>query len=205
MSNIHEKITNALHFRHACKVFDNSKKISKEHLDLILESGRLAPSSFGLEQWKFIVVSDDETKKSLEAACFKQPQIVSSSEVIIIAGRKDVVVGSDYTEECLKRFGDNYEVMKKTIDPFLKRLDEASNKQWVHRQCYIAATQMMMSGALLGIDSCPMEGFLPDKVDQILGLGDNLFPAIIIPFGYRKEEPKRGKMRWDLSDIVQYK
>ena len=198
-------IIKALQFRHACKVFNTDKRISQIEMEAILEAGRLAPSSFGLEQWQFVVVATQELKEQLHPLCFKQPQITSCSHLVAIAGRLDVKVRSPYLEQCLQRFGDNMATAKPMIEGFIKRLDDDSYQAWVAKQCYIAGAQMMVAAATMGIDSCPMEGFLPHKVHSALGLGSHLFIALLIPFGYRLEEPKRDKMRFALSDIVQYK
>ena len=200
-----DDIVQALHFRHACKLFDNQKPISSQDIDTILEAGILAPSSFGLEPWQFVVTADSDLKSSLQKACFNQPQVSSCSHFIAIAGRKDVRADQPYLEKCLDRFGANKEAMKPVIEGFLNRLDDKGYEAWVAKQCYIAGTQMMFAAAGLGIDSCPMEGFMPPKVHKVLGLEKHLFIALVIPFGYRQEEPKRGKMRFAKDEILIYK
>ena len=193
---------NALEFRYACKKF-NEAKIPKEKLESILNSARLAPSSFGLEQWKFIVVQDQAIKEKLAPACFAQPQITTSSDVIVVVGRNDVRKGTDYLEKCLGRFGEAKETMRPIIEGFLDRLDDGNYHEWVSKQCYIAASHIMLSAASLEIDSCPMEGFIPAQVDEILGLGKDFFTSIIIPVGYRADSP-RPRQRWDINDLVEY-
>ena len=193
---------NTLEFRYACKKF-NGEKIPKEKLESILNAARLAPSSFGLEQWKFIVVQDAATKEKLAPACFNQPQITTSSDVIVVVGRNDVRKGTQYLEKCLGRFGEAKETMRPIIEGFLDRLDESSYHEWVSKQCYIAASHIMQGSASIEIDSCPMEGFIPAQVDEILGLGKDFFTSIIIPVGYRADSP-RPRQRWDMKDLVEY-
>ena len=198
-----DQFQQALQFRHATKKF-NDKKISPADLNYILDAGRLAPSSFGLEQWKFLVIQNDETKQALLPLCFNQEQVSTCSDLVLVLGRLDIRPDSAYTAKLLERFKTNAEMMKKIIVPFLERMDEASFKSWVHRQCFLAAQNMMMAAAYKGIDSCPMEGFLADKIAQYLKLDNDIFISLVLPFGYRAQEPKRAKLRWDLEDLVSY-
>ena len=74
----------AMDFRHACKVFDDTKKINDEDLKYILEIGRKSPSSFGMEPWKFLVITNDELREKIRPLCWNQPQITTSSHLVII-------------------------------------------------------------------------------------------------------------------------
>lgn len=95
-----------MNYRHACKLFDNTKSVSEDDLDFILECGRLSPSSIGMEQWKFVVIQNDELKQKLQGACFNQPQVGTSSVVVaILAKIKELEVGSEYIDKVLMRRG----------------------------------------------------------------------------------------------------
>jgi len=194
----------ALNFRFACKIFDKTKKIPQDILRDILDAGRLAPSSFGLEQWKFLVVQDEKIKLQLLPACYNQEQISTCSDLVVILGRNDVRKDTDYFLKCLDRFGDNREVMKNTLEGFISRLDDREYDNWVSKQCYIASSHMMIVSASLGVDSCPMEGFDAKKVYNILNLKDDVFVATLLPLGYRKDNPKREKERYPFQDIVSF-
>ncbi|MGE4511980.1 MAG: nitroreductase family protein, partial [Sulfurimonadaceae bacterium] len=74
----------AMDFRHACKAFDVSKKISDEDMYAILEMGRKSPSSFGMEGWKFLVITNDALKAKLRPACWNQEQITSCSHLVVV-------------------------------------------------------------------------------------------------------------------------
>ena len=196
-----DKFQQALQFRHASKKFDG-RRISQENVNYILEAGRLAPSSFGLEPWKFLVIQKDENKEALLPLCFHQKQITTCSHIILILGRLDLYPESTYIIKSLDRFGNNAKTMEKIIVPFLEGMDDFNLKSWIHRQCFLAAQNMMMAAAFKGIDSCPMEGFLADKMHKNLELDNNVFIALVLPFGYRTEDPKRSKMRWELTELV---
>lgn len=193
-------INDILRFRHACKVFDEHKKMSENDLKMILNAGRLAPSSFGLEPWMFAIVND-ELKPALKEVCYNQVQVSSCSHLLVILGRLDAVDGSDYLEKCLQRFGENYDLIKNMIVGFRKNLDEQAYKAWIDKQCYIAATHIMIAAASLKIDSCPIEGFIPEKVAKLLKLPDHLFVSLVLPLGYRIKEP-RDKERWSLEELM---
>jgi len=94
----------ALSFRHACKTFDASRKINSLDFTQILEFGRLSPSSFGMEQWRFVVVETPELREKLREACWGQPQITESSHVIVILAKTSgVEPGTDYVKQIFER------------------------------------------------------------------------------------------------------
>ena len=107
---------NAMDFRHACKVFDETKMISDEKIKFILESGRKSPSSFGMEAWKFLVITNEELKAKLRPACWDQVQITSCSHlVVVLAGIDSVKVESG---EVKKRFS-RREMPQETLDFYM--------------------------------------------------------------------------------------
>ena len=196
-----------LKFRHACKIFDESKKISAGEFDFILEAGRLSPSSTGLEQWDFLVVQNKELREKIKAVSWNQVQITSCSHLVVILAKiKEVKVGSSYIDKMIARRDDkNIEAIAARQKFFLLsnfKNDDELTFQWSHEQCMIAATNMMNAAASLGIDSCPMEGFDRHALNEILGLDESeKRVAIVVPFGYRLN-PQPEKYRRQRSDIV---
>ena len=183
-----------LKFRHACKIFDESKKISAGEFDFILEAGRLSPSSTGLEQWDFLVVQNKELREKIKAVSWNQAQITSCSHLVVILAKiKEIKVGSSYIDKMIARRADkNIEAIaarQKFYNDFLLsnfKNDDELTFQWSHEQCMIAATNMMNAAASLGIDSCPIEGFDRHALNEILGLDESeQRVAIVVPFGYR--------------------
>ena len=199
-----------LKFRHACKIFDESKKISAGEFDFILEAGRLSPSSTGLEQWDFLVVQNKELREKIKAVSWNQAQITSCSHLVVVLAKvKEIKFGSSYVDKMIARRADKEPEMiaarQKFYHDFLlsnfKNNDELTF-QWSHEQCMIAATNMMNAAASLGIDSCPIEGFDRHALNEILGLDESeKRVAIVVPFGYRLN-PQPEKDRRQRSEVV---
>lgn len=182
----------AMQFRHACKQFNPEQQISEDDFDRILEFGRLSPSSFGMEQWKFIVVQSPEKRAMLKEACWGQAQITESSHVVVILAKiATIKPNTDYVKALFKRrnlpetafntYVEKYASYFETeIDPYMNTF------AWSSKQCYIALANMMTGAASLGIDSCPIEGFSRQAVDSFLQLDtQELQTAVIVTFGYR--------------------
>ena len=199
-----------LKFRHACKIFDESKKISAGEFDFILEAGRLSPSSTGLEQWDFLVVQNKELREKIKAVSWNQAQITSCSHLVVILAKiKEVKVGSSYIDKMIARRADKdpeaITARQKFYHDFLLsnfKNDDELTFQWSHEQCMIAATNMMNAAASLGIDSCPIEGFDRHALNEILGLDESeKRVAIVVPFGYRLN-PQPEKLRRQRAEVV---
>lgn len=200
----------AMDFRHACKVFDETKKINDEEMKYILEAGRKSPSSFGMEAWKFLVITNEELKAKLRPVCWDQVQITSCSHlVVILAGIKGVKPESGIPA---KRFA-RREMPQEKYDFYLKlyanHLEQTLSSDeniysWTARQTFIAAGNMMTAAAVKGIDSCPIEGFEKEKVEEVLGLDTTKYQvAVISPFGYRIN-PQSTQLRESLENIVEF-
>ncbi|MEN8304011.1 MAG: NAD(P)H-dependent oxidoreductase [Campylobacterota bacterium] len=200
----------AMDFRHACKVFDDTKKISDEDMRYILEVGRKSPSSFGMEAWKFLVITNEELKAKLRPACWDQVQITSCSHlVIILAGIDSAKVESGLPEKRFRR----REMPQETLDFYLglyashleKTLSSDDNiYAWTSKQSYIAAGNMMSGAAFIGIDSCPIEGYDKVKVEEILELDTTKFQlSLVLPFGYRIDE-QSSQQRLDFDEVVEF-
>ena len=201
-----------LKFRHACKIFDESKKISAGEFDFILEAGRLSPSSTGLEQWDFLVVQNKELREKIKAVSWNQAQITSCSHLVVVLAKvKEIKFGSSYIDKMIARRADKEPEMiaarQKFYHDFLLsnfKNDDELTFQWSHEQCMIAATNMMNAAASLGIDSCPIEGFDRHALNEILGLDESeQRVAIVVPFGYRLN-PQPEKLRRQRSEVVNW-
>ena len=200
----------ALDFRHACKNFDETKKITEEQIRFILEAGHKSPSSFGMEPWKFLVISNDELRAKLRPLCWNQPQITNSSHVVLILAAIDGVKVESGVPA--KRFGRREMPQEKKdfyINLYATHLKEvlSSDKNiysWTARQCYIAAGNMMTAAAFIGIDSCPIEGFDKEKVEELLELDTSKYQlAMVLPFGYRID-PQSSQLRVPFNEVVEF-
>lgn len=204
------KFMEAMDFRHACKVFDENKKISDEDIYTIMESARLSPSSFGLELWKFLVITNDDLKAQLRPFCWDQPQITTSSHlVVILAAIDDAKVESGTVEKRFARWGLDQEKLKFYIDLYANHLGDTLKSDeeiysWTARQSFIPAANMMTCAAYLGIDSCAIEGYNMEKVEEILGIDTSKYRlSMLLPLGYRVK-PAKPRTRLDFNEVVEF-
>jgi nitroreductase len=214
-----EDILKAYHFRHACKEFDNKKKVSENDFNFILETARLSPSSFGFEPWKILVVQTPEIREKLKrAAPHATLKFDTASHILIVVSMKapNLRYNSPYLEHFMKvvqRYPQNIvDFVKGVYKNFqikdFKLNDNRSLFDWSSKQSYIALGNMLTSAAMIGIDSCPMEGFNPAIMDDILAeelkLDTHLYGiSYMVAFGYRKNDAPQ-KTRRKLDDIVKF-
>jgi len=202
--------SNAMAFRHACKLFDENKKISDEQMLYILEAGRTSPSSFGMEAWKFLVITNEELKAKIRPACWNQVQITSCSHlVVVLAGIENAKPSSGEPQKRFARRPLSQEQIDGYIDLYSKHLSEtlSSDKniyEWTARQSYIAAGNMMTAAAYVEIDSCPIEGFEKEKVEEILELDTTKYQvAMLLPFGYRINK-QSSQERLAFDEVIEF-
>ena len=204
------EIIKNLKWRYATKAFDPNKKLDEANLQKILEAGNLAPSSFGLEPWKFFVIQNPELRKKLKEKAWNQNQITDSSALIVLAVKK-TMTESD-VDEFINRTA-NARGLKSTdlsaynqmIKGFLAPQTKEAILTWNSRQVYVALGFMLETAALLDIDACPMEGFDSDAFDEILNLKNTDYHSLVLcAVGYRGEDPygKLAKVRKPLADVV---
>ncbi|GGH23265.1 NAD(P)H-dependent oxidoreductase [Paenibacillus segetis] len=214
------EILSAFHFRHATKEFDSNKKISASDFDYILEAGRLSPSSYGFEPWKFVIVQNMDVRAKLaEYATGARKQLQSASHFMIILTRlpEDMVAGSDYIQRMLehvqKLSPEILQAKQNNYDDFLKTRfaiedDPRVMFEWACRQTYIALGNMMTAAALIGIDSCPMEGFNREQINEVLVAEGIMDPehfgiSVMAAFGYRLHDPSE-KTRRCMQEVVEW-
>jgi nitroreductase len=217
MKEVREQILQAYQFRHACREFDPDKKIPGDDFRLILETGRLSPSSFGYEPWKFVVVQNRQLREKLKPASWgAQKQLDTASHFVLILARKkrSMMPDSPYIDGLLRdRFPAEMverrkEVYQKFLESDFKLLDnDRYFFDWACRQTYIALGNMMTAAAFLGIDSCPIEGYDQELVEEVLreeGVVDENFGlSCMVAFGYRVHEP-RPKKRQPMEQITEW-
>ncbi len=195
-----------LTWRNATKDFDPDKNVSAEDLAKIKDSIRMAPTSFGLQPYHVVVVTDADTRKQIREHAWGQAQITDSSHLLVFCTRLDISEkridqliammsgGNPAAKEALAA----YEGMMRNM---LGTRSEAEIKAWGDRQTYIALGFAMAACAELQVDSCPIEGFVPEEVDKILKLPPHLRSVVMLPIGYRQGEPTRVKVRFGEDDL----
>lgn len=207
-----QQLLEALNWRYATKKFDPAKKIPADVWDALEQALVLAPSSIGLQPWKFFVVTDAAVKTQLQAVSYRQAQIGDCSHLVAIAVRRGI--DAEHVDRHIARMAEVTGVTVESLAKFramtMRNLDKAraagTLDAWQEHQIYIALGQFIASAALLGVDTCPMEGIEPDKYDEILGLtGGNYATAVACAAGYRLPDDKYAtakKVRFRSEDVV---
>ncbi len=194
-----------LNWRHATKNFDANKKVSDADLEKLKEAIQMTPTSFGLQPFHVQVVTSDEIKQQIKPHAWDQAQITDSSHLLVFCARTDVMDRINQYFELAT--GGNSEVREKMkgyedlMVGFLSPRSDNQHEEWANRQVYIAHGFALAACAELGIDSCPIEGFSPSETDKILGLPSHLKSVVLMPIGYRAEEPHHAKVRFPQSDL----
>ena len=204
-----EAAIHQLQWRYAVKKFDSSKIIPDATWTALEQSLVLAPSSFGLQPWKFFVVKNPEVRSQLLEHSWKQAQVVDASHLVVLAIKKDMNdTDVDRYIACqAEAHGTTVDALAGytgMIKGFMGR--NASVNDWSARQVYIALGQYMTTAAMMGIDTCPIEGFVAPKYDEILGLTELGYASVVLcPAGYRSAEDKYAtmpKVRFATDDVV---
>ena len=179
-------------------------------MNYILEAGRKSPSSFGMEPWKFLVITNEELKAKLRPACWNQVQVTSCSHLVIVLAAIDAVKPEfGIVERKFKRRAMPQEKLDFYLGLYADHLKQTLSSDenvysWTARQTYIAAGNMMTAAGIKGIDSCPIEGYEKEKVEEILGLDTSKYQlSVVLPFGYRLNE-QSSQEREKLEDIVEF-
>lgn len=196
----------SMYDRFACKRYRN-QPIASEDMDYLLEAGRLSPTSFGLEGWHFHVVTDMTLRKAMTDACFDQESVATAPMTVVIVARTAASYDphGPFVRERGERFpGTLQEFVDDYIGYYQFLKDHGRIDCWSRAQCYIAAANMMQAGAVIGIQSCAIEGFDAEKIALSIDLDTALWqPAIVITFGY-PDEPVREKIRASIDTLTTY-
>jgi nitroreductase len=194
-----------LEWRFATKLFDTNKIVSDQDLQIILDSIRMTPTSFGLQPYHVQIITDQSEKDEIQKLSWNQPQIGTCSHLLVFLARTDVEqrigdyariasAGDDSIKEKLKGYLD---MMKGA----LVGKPEEEILLWAVSQANIALGFAMAACAELRIDSCAMGGFDAAKLDVLLDLPEDLSSVVMLPIGYRTEDPKREKVRFGEEDL----
>jgi nitroreductase len=187
-----EQLFGQLHWRYATKQFDPDRKIDAHTWAALEEALTLSASSGGLQPWAFIVITDPNIRARLAPASFGQPQITAASHLIVFAARTDLTEAD--VDAHIARTADVQGVSVESLARFRASLvgglvqakNAAERRAWAAKQTGIALGHFLASAAMLGVDACPMEGFLPPQYDEILDLGAKGFTSVsLCTVGYR--------------------
>lgn len=215
-----QAILDAYQFRHACKAYDPARKISDDDFRFILETGRLSPSSFGLEPWRFVVVQEPQTRALIrDMAWGAREKVMECSHFVVILARQPAMLSPD--GDYLPRFMREVQHLpEEAVQMRLRFFRNFSEKDfelaghprafydWACKQTYIALGNMLTAAAMIGVDSTAIEGFPLEAMNSALaGLGlydpAQFKLSVMAAFGYRLNAPQP-KTRQRLQDVVQW-
>ena len=209
-NEMNKRIIDAFTWRRAVKVFDTTKPVSDADLDTILNAGRLAPSSNGIEPWRFIVVTDPTVREQLVGVSYGQRQVADASHLVVITRRTD---SENIAPEVIARAAHAQGKSPAELDGYLQSVmgsvmgkpEGPVRDGWLAAQTYIPLGMMMAAASMLGIDNAGMEGFDNAKVDEILDLpAKHLASVTFMVLGYRGEDAwsARPKVRQSIEEVV---
>ena len=203
-----------LNWRYATKKFDPTRRIAPELWNALEQSLILAPSSFGLQPWKFLIVTSPTTKAALVPHAWNQTQPTDCSHFVVFTVKTglDAAHVDHFLDRTVALRGGNREALAGYRGMILGSLEKARAggflDTWQTHQVYIALGQFMAAAAVLGVDTCPMEGIVPTEFDQILGLtGTGYRTVVACAAGYRAADDKYAtlaKVRFHASEVIQH-
>ena len=181
-------------WRYATKKFDASKKISEADLEILKEAIQLSSSSYGLQPYKVFIIDNPEIRAQIQPLAWNQSQITDASHVFVFANNTNFGIAEidAYIENMAKTRGIPVESVQGYAD-FMKMkitsLAPEIKNNWTSKQTYLALANLLNAAAELKIDVTPMEGFEPEKVNELLGFNElGLNASLIATIGYRHEE-----------------
>jgi len=205
-----ETLLQQLRWRYATKRFDPARRIPDADWYALEQALVLTPSSFGLQPWKFFIVDTPELKTKRVQVSWGQKQVEDASHTLVLAIKKKA--DAAFVDHYIQRTAEVRGVPPVTLDKFrqvMVRFLERPNfdvDAWAKDQVYIALGNFMTAAAMLGIDTCPMEGIDPPKYDEILGLDKSGYgTCVACPAGYRHAEDKYAsiaKVRFKHEDVI---
>ena len=181
-------------WRYATKKFNSEKKISESDLEILKDAIQLSSSSYGLQPYKVLIVENEEIRKQLQPASWGQSQIVDASHLLVFANI--TTIDADYINKYAENVATTrnipFESVKGYADVMIGNITNLTPEQqniWTAKQTYLALGNLLNAAAELKIDVTPMEGFVPDQYDEILGLKEKgLHATLVATVGYRHDE-----------------
>lgn len=214
-----QSILEQFRWRYATKKFDTTKKIPSETWKQIEEALVLAPSSYGLQPWKFLVIDNPATRAKLREVSWNQPQITDASHLVVLCRRANL--DEAYVDRYIARIAHVRGIPAEALAGFRGMMvgsisnpagiPGGSMDTYTRSQTYIALGFGLATAALLGVDACPMEGFNPAQYDEILGLSaEGLRATVVATFGYRSPEDdvaptNAAKVRYAHADVIEHR
>jgi len=208
---MNSEIIKKLRWRYATKKFDPSKALSEEKLDILKEAFNLTATSYGLQPLKMLVITNGKTKEQLVPISMDQEMVRDASHVLVICIESKI--SSEYIVEHFNRVEATRNTPREILDPFQDFLVTSFSEKtpedislWMEKQAYLALGNLLTVCALENIDACPMEGFDPEKYDDLLQLKEKgLRSVLVLPVGYRAQDDMFSgfeKVRRGVEDVI---
>lgn len=205
-----DQLLSAFNWRYATKAFDPTRKITDHDWQTLLEALRLSPSSFGLQPWHFLSISTPQIRETLLPHTWGQQQIIDCSHYLVLCTRTDIDVA--FVEEFIASTAEirgvtieSLQGYRDVVVDFITTMTQEERVAWCTRQTYLALQRLMDAAALLGLDTCPIEGFLAAEYNQVLDLtARDLTASVCCAVGYRSTEDKYAelpKSRYPLAKV----
>lgn len=181
-------------WRYATKKFNADKKIEPAELEILKEAIRLATSSYGLQPYKVLFIENPSVREKLQPASWGQSQIVEASHLIVFANYTKV--DDTHIDEYIQNIAETRSIPTENLQGYgdfmkskITSLPSDAQSIWTAKQTYLALGNLINAAAELKIDVTPMEGFEPEKYNEILGLTEKgLNASLVATIGYRHEE-----------------
>jgi nitroreductase len=207
-----EELLTALEWRYATKRFDPKKKIPANVWEALERALILTPTSYGLQPYRFIVLTDPGKRAELLAHSWNQPQPVDCSHYVVFTARTKLAEAD--VDNWIQRIAEVRKVPVESLSAYRGMMigdvvhgsRGKVSHEWAVRQAYIALGNLMTSAAVIGVDTCPMEGIVPAEYDRVLGLADSGYAtAVACALGYRAENDKYAalpKARFGAAELI---
>jgi nitroreductase len=197
-----EKLIESLRWRYATKQFDPSQKIAPADWTTLEQVLILAPSSYGLQPWQFHVITNQALKESLVPHSWNQRQVADCSHLLVFAVWRRIT--REYVDGLIDSVAEQRGVPRASLDGYRRMMirdivegpRSRESTQWAKLQAHIALGSFLTAAAVMGIDTCPMEGFVAERYDELLGFAErDLTTAVLCPAGYRAATDKYAQAR----------
>lgn len=184
----------SLEERYAVKKFDPARKLTNEQLEELIESARLTATSYGLQLMKIVIVEDPALREKLVASSYGQRQVADASHLLVLCRERKLT--AEHIQGYINNIAETRELDEQKLDGFKNSMnkwllgkEEKDLTIWMDNQVYITLGTLLTACAVLNIGSCPMEGFVNEEYDEILGLEElNLASVLALPVGFGAED-----------------
>ena len=208
-------LLDALRWRYATKAFDPSRRIPSDTWQTLESALVLTASSYGLQPWKFLVITDPALRAQLRPHSWNQPQITDCSHLVVLL-KKRAILAAD-ADRLIQATATARGIDTSVLEAYRQMIQvdlidgprSQAIGQWSANQVYIALGNLLTSAALLEVDTCAIEGFSPTEYDRILKLEDSEYQSCVVcACGYRSAEDKYAslaKVRYSASDLIEHR